>query len=386
MFFDPRQSGEDVAINGTLWQPADSTPSRRRPAHDFLSLPDVSRAVPARPTVRYQADRELAAQAHRHFEAGVLRASDVKDYSGAGDAVAQALFAWVTRQSGSLRRLCFKPALFDVEAVREQTTYHEGDTDFDASSALYLGIETPEDYIYVMENRAAQLHAAHPRLLASALILINRASFRTLIMRTPDDFLGLFAQWHWDGDPHTTDEDAAELLAERFGDDVNEISHFLPSVVRDELCPDSMVIGRFDQRRSRWRTFNALGIQSLRQLAWRQTGWIRQLCAELEVLTLLLARAGDSQLFDWAFRPETVYAATSIAAYESGHVNDVLDTHYDYFSNGGDGSLFHGFVALANDPIAIRKQYADWSLGFSILRQVDRVAALISYDPQDPSR
>jgi hypothetical protein len=64
----------------------------------------------------------------------------------------------------------------------------------------------------------------------------------------------------------------------------------------------------------------------------------------------------------------------------------VLDTHYEYYSNGGDGSLFHGFVALASDPVGIRKQYAEWSLGFSILRQVDRIAALISYDPQERSK
>jgi hypothetical protein len=43
-------------------------------------------------------------------------------------------------------------------------------------------------------------------------------------------------------------------------------------------------------------------------------------------------------------------------------------------------------MALAYSPADIRKQYADLSLGFSILRQVDRVVALISYDPQDRSR
>jgi PRTRC genetic system protein F len=328
----------------------------------------------------------MAVQAGRHFEAGVLRASDVQQFNGAGDAVAQALFAWIDRQCDTLRRVCCKPALFDAEAVREQTLYHEGDRDFDGDSPLYLGIETPEDYIYFVEERAALLRAAHPRLLATALILINRASFRTLIMRTPDDFLALFAQWHWDGDPYCTDEESLTFLAERFGDDKDEFVHFLPSVVRDELCPDNMMIGRYNARRNRWQTFNALGIESLRRLGWTQTGWIRQLCVELEELTLLLSRAGSRQLFDWAFRPETVYAATSIAAIENPHVADVLDTHYEYYSNGGDGSLFHGFVALANDPVGIRKQYAEWSLGFSILRQVDRIAALISYDPQERSK
>ncbi|NUX57963.1 PRTRC system protein F [Paraburkholderia youngii] len=385
MFFDPRPADAHVALDGVNWQPQRRAVARRRPAHDFLTLPDVSCDVVARPSMKWPHDAGVARLVATHFGSGVLRASDVSGYAGAGHAMAQALFSWVRRQCGTLKRLTFRPVLLDVVSVQDQIMYQENSGEFEVSSPLYLAIETVEDYIYMIEDRAAPLNRAHPRLLATALILINRAAFRTLLMRTPDDFLGMYSQWHWDGDPWCADEEAIELLKDRFGDDPQEYEQYLPSVVRDELCPGSMEIGRYDLRAHRWRSFPALGIEALRRLGYTQRGWIRELCAELEHLTVLLTKAGRRNLFDWAFRPEAIYAATSIAACDGPYVGDVLDTHYEYFSNGGDGSCFHGFIALATTPDDIRRQYADLSLGFSILRQVDRVVSLITRDPQGTS-
>jgi PRTRC genetic system protein F len=378
MFFDPRPADEDVALDGTSWQPPRRTAARHRPANDFLTLPDISRAVAARPSLKWPADREAATVVGDHFATGPLRAADVKSFSGAGDALAQALFAWITRECGSMKRLLFRPYLLDTNSVQEQIQYQMDASDFEPTSPLYLGIETPEEHVYVIEDRAAPLRKAHPRLLATALILINRASFRTLVMRTPDDFLSMFAQWNWDGDPWCDDEDAIDVLKDRYGDDPEEFQQFLPSVVRDDVCPPSMEVDRWNAKQQRWRNDPALGIEALRRLQWTESGWVRSLCVALERLTILLRQAGPRGLFDWSFRPEVIYAATSIAACDDTYTGDILDTHYEYFNSGGDGSLFHGFIALAQSPDAIRKQYADWSLGFSILRQVDRVTALLT--------
>jgi PRTRC genetic system protein F len=378
MFFDPRQSGTGVALDGTQWQPPRRAVTRRRPAHDFLTLPDVSRVVPARPSIRWPLDPAVATLAGDHFASGPLRASDVKEFSGAGHAMGQALFRWIERQTASLKRLCFRPYLLDAQAVKDQILYQENSSEFEVTSPLYLGIETPEDLVYVIGERSSALMQAHPRLLASALVLINRASFRTLYMRTPDDLLAMFAQWHWDGDPSCNDEDAVDALKDRFGDEPENYQHYLPSVVREELCPDSMLVGRYDVRHHKWRSHPSLGIEALRRLRWTQKGWVRDLCEELEHLVLLLAQAGRKQLFEWSFRPEAIYAATTIAAQGDSYTADVLDTHYEYFNSGGDGSLFHGFIPLATSPDDIRRQYADLALGFSILRRVDRVVSLIT--------
>ncbi|APA90406.2 PRTRC system protein F (plasmid) [Paraburkholderia sprentiae WSM5005] len=380
MFFDPRPADAGVTVDGLGWQSPRHAVARRRPAHDFLTLPDVSRAVAARASMKWPADRKLAKLVDEHFKSGPLRAADVKAFSGSGDAMAQALFAWIRRQCGAMKRLCFRPYLLDTNGVQDQIMYQTDASGFEPDSPLYLGIETPEDHVYVIGERATPLGKAHPRLLATALVLINRAAFRTLLMRTPDDFLSMFAQWNWDGDPWCDDEDAIDHLKDRFGDDPEEFQHYLPSVVREELCPSSMEIGRYSTKHHAWRPYPALGIEALRRLVWTQSGRVRALCAELERLTVLLSRAGRRALFDWSFRPEVIYAATSIAACDDVYTGDILDTHYEYFNSGGDGSLFHGFIALAQSPDDIRRQYADLSLGFSILRQVDRVVALITRD------
>ena len=45
---------------------------------------------------------------------------------------------------------------------------------------------------------------------------------------------------------------------------------------------------------------------------------------------------------------------------------------------GWDGTTYYGFTPLASTPEAIRKQYADWSQGLSILGQLDRVIACLA--------
>ncbi|TDN59054.1 PRTRC system protein F [Paraburkholderia sp. BL10I2N1] len=382
MFFDPRPDGEEVAISGVDWQPARRSVARRGPADGFLTLPDMSRCVPVTARLRWQEEREIVKLVESHFEAGPLRAADVPEFTGAGNAMARALFAWFKRQCGRQNRVRFRPVLLDINAVQEQIQYqYQYDArEFTPTSPLYLGFETPEDYVYIVDG-AQTFQAAHPRLLQTALILINRAAGRTLRMRTPDDFLGMFAQWFWDGHESCTDEEAAEVLADRFGEDPEEFQAYLPSVVREELCPAHMEVGRYNPKRFSWMPFPALGIAKLRVLQRTHSGRVRRLCVELERLTLLLAKAGKRRLFDYAYTPETVYHATTVAA-EEEHLGDLLDTHYEYFNSGGDGSLFHGFIGLATSPDAIRKQYADLSLGLSILQQVDRVVALITRLPR----
>ena len=380
MFFDPRPDDEEVAVDGIGWQPARRSVAGRRPADGLLTLPDLDRSVPVTARLRWQEDREIAKLVQGHFEAGPLRAADVPEFTGAGNAMAQALFAWFKRRCGRQSRVRFNPVLLDIDAVQEQIQYQYDAREFRPTSPLYLGLETSEDYVYVVD-RPQMFQAAHPRLLQTALILINRAAYRTLKMRTPDDFLEMFAQWFWDGDSRCTDAEAVDVLQDRFGEDPEEFRAYLPSVVRDELCPAYMEVGRFSRKQLRWRPFKALGIAKLRVLQRTHAGRVRRLCVELERLSLLLAKGGNRRLFDYGYSPETVYHATTISA-EEEHLGDLLDTHYEYFNSGGDGSLFHGVIGLATSPDAIRQQYADLSLGLSILEQVDRVVALITRLPE----
>lgn len=378
MFFDPRSSGAEVAIAGESWQPRRTVIAGRRSAHDFLSLPAIGSDVHTRAALRWNAEKEVAGLIAAQFDSGVLQARDVRQFKGAGDALAHAFFAWARRRTARLTCLNFNFVLCDVAAVREVVQYQEDASDFEETSSVYLGIEIEQESICEIGRRAAQLRRAHPRLVSTAFALINRAAGRTMWVRTPDEFLGEFASCYWDGDSNATDEEARESLRERLGDDEPEIENYLPSVVRSELCPAEMDVVRWHPTRRTLVQEPALGVAALRRLQRFTTGPTRRVCRELERLTLILRQAGNRSLFECSFRPRSAYAAATLTVQNDARIGELLDWHYDYLANAGDGTTFYGFVPFASTPEAIRKQYAHWAMGLSVLGQLDRVIASLA--------
>lgn len=328
--------------------------------------------------MHWGASPDHAALALSHFDAGALRACDVGTFLSPAQAMADAFLKFVKRHQGEWNRLGFNFVLCDVEAIREQIQYACDGGDFEPTSSLYLGLEVVDEQLWQVDARADELRRAHPRLLSTVTTLLNRASGRTVWIRTPDEMLGMLAQWFWDGDPTASDEDVADELRDRFGEDDEEVAHYLPSTARAELCPADMDLGAWSVKRGRWVPDHALGVASLRRMRRFETGWVRRLCLELEQLTLLLRRAGRRCLFDFGVQPEAIYPACSVIYRDNDYIPELLDSHYEYFNAGGDGSTFLGFVPLAETHDEIRKQYADWALGLSILNSVDRVISLVT--------
>jgi PRTRC genetic system protein F len=328
--------------------------------------------------MRWQAEKDVAGLIAAQFNSGVLRPRDVPEFKGAGDALAHGFFAWAKRHTPRLDCLGFDFVLCDVQAVQDVVQYQEDSSDFNPTSPVYLGIEITEENIFEIGRRAAELRDVHPRLVSTAMVLINRAAGRTMWVRTPDEFLGEFASWFWDGDSNATDEEAREMLTDRFGEDEAEIEYYLPSVVRPQLCPDDMDVYRWNAKSRRYLPQRALGVAALRRLQRFTSGRTRRICAELEKLSLMLQRVGNRDLFGCEYRPRCAYASATLTVQNDTRVSDVLDSHYEYLASAGDGTTYLGFTPLASTPDAIRKQYADWSQGLSILGQLDRVIACLA--------
>lgn len=381
MLFDFRSSGAEVAVAGESWQPRRDRAARRQPAHDFLSLPAIGSDVHTRADLRWNAEKDVAGLIAAQFDSGVLQARDVPEFKGAGDALAHAFFAWARRHTSKLKCLDFDFVLCDVAAVRDVAQYQEDGVDFEPTSPLYLGIEITGENILEVGTRAAALRKVHPRLVTTAMLLINRAAGRTVWIRTPDEFLCEFSSWFWEGDPAATDEEARECLTDRFGDDEGEIEHYLPSVVRAELCPDDMDVFRCKRSRGGKQKLvhqHALSVAALRRLQRFTYGPTRRVCRELEKLSLMLRQTSKSHLFNCAYQPRCAYAAATLTVQNDARVGELLDSHYEYLSSAGDGSTYYGFVPFAFSPDAIRKQYADWASELSIIGQLDRVIASLA--------
>ena len=233
--------------------------------------------------MRWNAEKDVAGLIAAQFNSGVLRPRDVPEFKGAGDALAHGFFAWAKRQYAAAWTAW---ALTSCCATCRRCWTSSSIRRTAASSIrprpLYLGIEITEESIFEIGRRAAELRNVHPRLVSTAMVLINRAAGRTMWVRTPDEFLGEFASWYWDGDSNATDEEAREMLTDRFGDDEAEIEHTsLPLYVRS-FVPTTWTSAAGTRRADAICLNVRLASRHLRRLQRFTSGRTRRICAELE--------------------------------------------------------------------------------------------------------
>ncbi|MEX3935724.1 PRTRC system protein F [Paraburkholderia phymatum] len=378
MLFDPSTTDSRFALGaGGSWQPPRAPFARRGPAADFLTLPSVGDDVPQVARVKWREDVSLTGIVRKHFLHGPLRAADVNDPIDAGDAFQQAFFAWAKRHTGPLARITIQPRLFDSYAVRDVLRYTGTASNDEDPSPMFFALESPEEWVCSFGPMVSKLRAAHPLLLRTVMSVINRAAWRTVWMRTPDWFMYEFACWYWEGDESITDADAEEMLKERFGEDAEARKAYLPSTVRPMLCPDDAEPSVFSG--GRWRLRPALDDEELLALRSRSRGTVRRVCTELLRLNRLMHGTRRKRLFDASHETNPVYAGCGIVIDGNEFISDILDCHFDSESQSGEATTYHGFIALGNNARAIRRQYADWTLGFSILKRLDSLLALVTH-------
>ncbi|MBB6323232.1 PRTRC system protein F [Paraburkholderia tropica] len=378
MFFDPSRTDQDVE-GGTVacWQPPRAAAARYRAADDFLSLPSVSEQVPPSATMKWKVSGEMSARILAHFRYGPLRAADVHEPSDELDAFAQAFFAWVNRQKGEFTRLTVRPMLLDATSVDTALEHVCLDRDFEATSPLYLGFCLPDENLFEMAPHVDALRSAHPLLLRTMLRAIDLASYRTVMIRSPQWFLGEFAAWFWGGDPEASDEDAKEALSERFGENDPDIAAYLPSTARPLLCPDEAMT--VSSRSEKWRPCATLSPAQIRALRPRLRGRARKVCTELLTLNSLMRKSRTNDLLrgDPSIMP--LFSAVSfVLSGGQTYVGQILDGTIESAYQGGDHCEFAAFSPLSMKAADIRRQYADWSLAFQIMTHLDRLLSLVT--------
>jgi PRTRC genetic system protein F len=379
MLFDPAATDYGIEAGSVdSGQPFAATASRRRAATGFLTLPAVAQSVPATAFLKYREPASVTALVERQFRYGPLRAYDVKNPASAADAFQQAFFAWYRRQTPQkFQRLTFAPVLFDSAAVLEYTERCDGSqTNEDDPASLFFGVELPEDHVYAMAPVADQLRAAHPLLLRTVMSAIFTAGAQSIWIRAPDWFMYEFSCWYWDGNESITDEEATELMKDRF-DDPEALKRFLPSSVRPIIHPDDMSPEfRVVKRRATCSTY--LSPADLRVLRNRLTGLSRRVCTALLELHALMSAHRKREVLHMKYSTNPVYAPCTLVYQWNGWTEELLDVHYDNAGNSGDGTTYLGFSPLASTSKAIRTQYADWSHALGVLACLDTLLSLVS--------
>ncbi|MGT2460194.1 PRTRC system protein F (plasmid) [Cupriavidus basilensis] len=377
MLLSPRRVGESLnegfAAVAQFQRPAAAA---GRPAHDFLTLPDVSADVTIRGKLRYQTPEGVATLVRAQFDAGPLRARDVNAPTSAGDAYAQALYKWLGRQHLPFRFLNLKFSLLDADSVLSEISHQYEANSFTADASLYLAVSSDGEGIYEVCAHAEKLSRAHPQLMATALRLIEEASWRSAWIRTPSELLSHFAHFHWEGDETVADSETMECLIDRYGDDQETLQNYLPSVAREQLVPPALRLAQSGRRRRMGRRDYGLDPATLESLTRRQG--VTRLCHELIHLRDLIRRARGRPLFNYSYRANPVYSAAALVWENDNRIQQLFDDLYDYDWNGGEATMHLGFIPIAQDAPAIRRQYADWQLAFQTMASIDRVIGHIT--------
>ncbi|CAM2158363.1 PRTRC system protein F (plasmid) [Pararobbsia alpina] len=386
MLFDPQSADVEFEASGQRsYERASRTATEHRPAAGFLSVPKLGGVVP-NAVLRRPHTHDYRRVVFRHFQTGVLRADDVTSPVDAGDAFAQAFHAWLDRECPKFERLEFQFVLLDAQAVRVDVEIAGNGHGLDVASPLYLGLELSNESFHSIGDRVDSIRRTHPRLMATAVSLIDEASRRTVYVRTPDEFLDMFARWYWNGSSDCTDEEATEELKDRFGEDFEEFHRYMPSAVRPILCPDDARPFRYDASVMRWRKAPVLGAPALERLSLEGDKAARGLCRELLQLKSLLAgakrrrgfRNQTRNLFGLEAWGNSLFPAATLAMNEDQLVGQLLDDHYNCEMQGGEYTYFQGFAPFATEARAIRRQFADWRHALRVLGSLDRVLTLIS--------
>jgi len=377
MLFDPRPVDSEFATQGAGWSSRrTSAHAERRAAHAVLTLPSLQGAVPSAGTVLFPDDADYSALARLHFECGPLRAADVKSAGNAGDALAQALFAWFNRRRPVCRRVTFNIDLFDRKSASDFLSYRDQADDF--TDALYLAIELPEEnHFEIGRGRSEVLRTVHRDLLPTAMSAIAEASRKTLYLRTPDDLLDMYARWWWEYDPTADDETAREYLASHYGDDADTIARHLPSAVRASMAPDEVLPRWLRQKPSkRWRP---LSDAMLRFLAAKSKGEARKVCNAIVALRASMRGAPEGCLFGPGIWADPVYsAATIIYTGDDDYVGELLDDHFEMAGQSGEVTTYQAYVAIATSANAIDAQYRRWSQALEVVGKLDCLLTVIS--------
>ncbi|GLC97909.1 hypothetical protein Tamer19_73180 [Cupriavidus sp. TA19] len=376
MLFDPRPVDESLPASESGWtlsrQPS---PARRRAANGFLTLPTLPDDVPARGKVKYGDSKDARLLIRQHFACDGLDAADVDGATSAGDAFAQAMFAWLRRRVSKYQRLTFSFALLDQSAAVDQVSQFGWDGEVDAP--LYLAIELPDENVFEIGPRADAMRRADPALLFTALQLVSQAAGKSLFLRTPDDLAEMFSRWWWDYDATMSDEEARKHLAERFGDeDSEEIERYLPSAVLPLLAPDDAVPSY--RRLDKSMKLNVLTPKQLESLAARKRGVARRICLALLHLHEVLARTRRSRVLDGSQWAEPAYSAATIAMWREHWVGEILDDHFECLNNAGDATMFQALIPLKSTTREIRRQFKQLADMIDVIGALDRVLTEIS--------
>lgn len=291
------------------------------------------------------------------------------------DIISVGLKQWFDKNLGPINTMEIRAEILDPQAIAGLRYEMSGDAR--RPIGYSLAIVGKSSYRRTMENKIFELERTVCGLSRTALGTIYCASYRTVEIYTPLEIFNEFAMSYWDADWSTvpTDEEAAESLVDRFGDEDEIPSSYLPSEVVPMFGGDI-----------------CLQIETTKDITWRKLKEIASshegtLASYVAIETLKLKRAYASAKRAGASFPDlSGYEATStergltLMYQVNSYFTEALDMLVECSWNAGDNTDYLGIETLPSTVEEVKQYFKKLKLACKVLRHMDRLIELISQE------
>jgi len=286
----------------------------------------------------------------------------------------QGLRAWFKAHTDRMKYLTFDVHVFDAEAANE---LQFGDSDGEPTNFKnwVFGLHgDPTSEVRVAEPIALQLEEKCPGLFYSAFSAIESGGWKTADILTPMMVIDQVASYQlWDGDfsELPTDEDAMELLVDRFGEDAK---NYLPSVLL-KVWGQGFCFPRKGQRAFSKRKLKRHSKSNDKQVATvaRQLLKLRDALEYVKQCGAMFGGPHGCSLF----------TACSIGFNRDDRYTTYVDDYVNGMYESGDYSEYLTVNEFPSDPAELDSFFIKLDALFRLMAEVDALIPLLSIGDAD---
>lgn len=340
------------------------------PTFNFFNLPTIHKSVPTIATMALQ-NGEIADYVKTLIAIGVIDLRRIsKSARTASDILSQGMSRWFTQRTSTLKYVKFDIAVTEAQNIHDRFGLNSGSTE----GGLYLMFSCEDEEFYKFKPASIRLEAACPGLTGATIAAIERASYSTIHVRTGSELFDTFAHWNWDGDTEASEEEAREMLIDRFGEESKDIEDHLPSKAKKIFGMD---IFNHKQKHIAEQKLTQLATAPRNSLAKRVAAEViklqslTELCEKQKIRFPRMHDAEDEE-------SETVFHGCCLLYEEHAHIVETYDTQINDLYNCGTGTHTVGFAALPMKGLDLLKFFNRVDTSLNLLTQLDKVIGLIA--------
>lgn len=369
-----------MQLNSTELQHIENAiPSRSLPT--TFQLPALHESIP-RSAVYAHYQTNFGALGMQLLAAGVIDPDTIpEDALTPSLIVEKGLQAWFAKRIGRLQHIRVDAKLFDTENANAaaQSEHWEG-VSFTGPALALTGSTTDIRYV---KDIALHVQSKVPDLFLTAFTELVEAGYRTVELQNPSRILQQQASYSlWGNDIFSVeDEEAAEALAERHGED-GETDYYMPDAMLEAFGNGYCFnIARCGKKAKKVRKFPDL---MLKKLSTHEDGTVAAIAAGLLKLRQCVAQADKLGAYlehAPGYDAQPLYVGCILLfSGDDREIHFMDDEGQELFENGL-GSEMYCIEQLPSTAPEIKSYFQKFDALLDLVSQMDALIPILSYSP-----